>query len=174
MSPQSPCTRPKPSSCPRLPKGSARRSGTCLATSPSPERTKTTSTWSVPRREARRSPGGRRWARAFDVPWRPPSEQDEDGRAACGLLHVRHRLPRQLHPHHRRRVTLGRPGKISQAVRYRRASLHLLRHVREACPCDAIELTPFYEVTGMSRQELIFDKTKLLEVYDQTIEEKPM
>ena len=44
----------------------------------------------------------------------------------------------------------------------------------EACPCDAIELTPFYEVTGMSRQELIFDKTKLLEVYDQTIEEKPM
>ena len=44
----------------------------------------------------------------------------------------------------------------------------------EACPCDAIELTPFYEVTGMSRQELIFDKTKLLEVYDQTIEEKSM
>jgi NADH-quinone oxidoreductase subunit I len=44
----------------------------------------------------------------------------------------------------------------------------------EACPCDAIELTPHYEVTGLSRQELIFDKTKLLEVYDQTIGEKPM
>ena len=44
----------------------------------------------------------------------------------------------------------------------------------EACPCDAIELTPFYEVTGMSRQELIFDKTNSPEVYDQTIEEKPM
>jgi NADH-quinone oxidoreductase subunit I len=44
----------------------------------------------------------------------------------------------------------------------------------EACPCDAIELTPHYEVTGLSRQELIFDKTKLLEVYDQTVEEKPM
>ena len=44
----------------------------------------------------------------------------------------------------------------------------------EACPCDAIELTPHYEVTGLSRQEMIFDKQKLLEVYDRTIEEKPM
>jgi NADH-quinone oxidoreductase subunit I len=44
----------------------------------------------------------------------------------------------------------------------------------EACPCDAIELTPLYEVTGLSRNEMIFDKTKLLEVYDQTIDEKPM
>ena len=43
----------------------------------------------------------------------------------------------------------------------------------EACSCD-IELTPFYEATGLSRQEMIFDKAKLLEVYDQTIEEKPM
>jgi NADH-quinone oxidoreductase subunit I len=44
----------------------------------------------------------------------------------------------------------------------------------EACPCDAIELTPHYEITALSRQEMIFDKTKLLEVYDQTIDEKPM
>ena len=44
----------------------------------------------------------------------------------------------------------------------------------EACPCDAIELTPFYEVTGLTRNEMIFDKQKLLEVYDQTVEEKPM
>ena len=44
----------------------------------------------------------------------------------------------------------------------------------EACPVDAIELTPLYEVVGLSRQEMIFDKTKLLEVYDQTIEEKAM
>ncbi len=44
----------------------------------------------------------------------------------------------------------------------------------EACPCDAIELTPHYEITGMTRQEMIFDKTKLLEVFDQTIAEKPM
>ena len=44
----------------------------------------------------------------------------------------------------------------------------------EACPCDAIELTPFYELTGLTRSELIFDKSKLLEIYDKTIDEKPM
>ncbi len=44
----------------------------------------------------------------------------------------------------------------------------------EACPVDAIELTPHYEVTGLSRQELIFDKAKLLQVFDETIAEKPM
>ena len=44
----------------------------------------------------------------------------------------------------------------------------------EACPCDAIELTPFYELTGLTRSEMIFDKTKLLEIYDKTIDEKPM
>ncbi len=44
----------------------------------------------------------------------------------------------------------------------------------EACPCDAIELTTTYDVTGMSRNELIFDKAKLLEMYDRTIGDKPM
>lgn len=44
----------------------------------------------------------------------------------------------------------------------------------EACPCDAIELTPFYELTGLTRQEMIFDKQKLLEIYDRTIDDKPM
>ena len=44
----------------------------------------------------------------------------------------------------------------------------------EAGPCDAIELTPHYEITGLSRQEMIFDKQKLLEVYDRTVDEKPM
>jgi len=44
----------------------------------------------------------------------------------------------------------------------------------EACPCDAIELTPHYEIVGTSRREMIFDKSKLLEVFDQTIDEKPM
>ncbi len=44
----------------------------------------------------------------------------------------------------------------------------------EACPCDAIELTPFYELTGLTRNEMILDKSKLLEIYDKTINEKPM
>ena len=38
----------------------------------------------------------------------------------------------------------------------------------EACPVDAIELTTFYDLTGTSREEMIFDKEKLLSVYDQT------
>ena len=38
----------------------------------------------------------------------------------------------------------------------------------EACPCDAIELTHVYDHTGTTREELMFDKEKLLAVYDQT------
>jgi len=44
----------------------------------------------------------------------------------------------------------------------------------EACPVDAIELTQTYDIVGMSRQEMIFDKEKLLAVYDATVEAKPM
>ncbi len=44
----------------------------------------------------------------------------------------------------------------------------------EACPEDAIELTPKYEIAGTSRQEMIYDKDKLLEMFDLTIERKPM
>ena len=44
----------------------------------------------------------------------------------------------------------------------------------EACPVDAIELTHVYDIVGTSRAEMVFDKEKLLEVYDRTIEEKPM
>jgi NADH-quinone oxidoreductase subunit I len=44
----------------------------------------------------------------------------------------------------------------------------------EACPVDAIELTHTYDIVGLSRQEMIFDKQKLLAVYDQTVVAKPM
>lgn len=44
----------------------------------------------------------------------------------------------------------------------------------EACPVDAIELTPQYAIVGATRPEMIFDKAKLLEVFDQTIGDKPM
>ena len=44
----------------------------------------------------------------------------------------------------------------------------------EACPVDAIELTPTYDLVGTTRQEMIFDKEKLLAVFDQTIQSKPM
>jgi NADH-quinone oxidoreductase subunit I len=44
----------------------------------------------------------------------------------------------------------------------------------EACPVDAIELTGLYDITGLSREEMIFDKAKLLSVYDVTKDAEPM
>ena len=44
----------------------------------------------------------------------------------------------------------------------------------EACPVDAIELTTEYDIVGLSRQEMVFDKEKLLSIYDITIDKKPM
>ena len=40
----------------------------------------------------------------------------------------------------------------------------------EACPVDAIELTTLYNLTGLSREEMLFDKEKLLAVYDYTVQ----
>ncbi|HVW01315.1 MAG TPA: NADH-quinone oxidoreductase subunit I [Planctomycetaceae bacterium] len=44
----------------------------------------------------------------------------------------------------------------------------------EACPVDAIELTTLFDLTGASREEMIFDKEKLLSVFDMTIDAEPM
>ena len=44
----------------------------------------------------------------------------------------------------------------------------------EACPVDAIELTSLYDIVGLTRQEMIFDKSKLLRVYDETVKAEPM
>jgi len=44
----------------------------------------------------------------------------------------------------------------------------------EACPVDAIELTYEYDMVGLTRNEMIFDKEKLLSIYDQTHQKKPM
>jgi NADH-quinone oxidoreductase subunit I len=38
----------------------------------------------------------------------------------------------------------------------------------EACPVDAIELTHIYDLVGETREELMYDKDKLLQVYDET------
>jgi NADH-quinone oxidoreductase subunit I len=38
----------------------------------------------------------------------------------------------------------------------------------EACPVDAIELTSQYDLTGMTRDEMVFDREKLLSIYDET------
>ncbi len=38
----------------------------------------------------------------------------------------------------------------------------------EACPVDAIELTHIYDLTGESREAMVYNREKLLGVYDQT------
>ena len=43
----------------------------------------------------------------------------------------------------------------------------------EACPVDAIELTPEYDLVSCTRDEMIFDKEKLLAVFDRTVATKP-
>ena len=43
----------------------------------------------------------------------------------------------------------------------------------EACPVDAIELTPEFSLVGSTREEMIFDKEKLLMIFDQTKVDKP-
>jgi len=44
----------------------------------------------------------------------------------------------------------------------------------EACPVDAIELTHEYDIVGLTRQEMIFDKAKLLKIFDETVQGEPM
>lgn len=41
----------------------------------------------------------------------------------------------------------------------------------QACPVDAIELTSLFDLTGLSREEMMFDKEKLLSVFDRTVAE---
>ncbi|MBM3998204.1 MAG: NADH-quinone oxidoreductase subunit I [Planctomycetes bacterium] len=43
----------------------------------------------------------------------------------------------------------------------------------EACPVDAIELTSLYNLTGRNREEMHFDKEKLLSVHDATKDGEP-
>jgi NADH-quinone oxidoreductase subunit I len=43
----------------------------------------------------------------------------------------------------------------------------------EACPVDAIELTSLYDLSGRSREEMTFDKEKLLSIYDRTKDAEP-
>ena len=36
---------------------------------------------------------------------------------------------------------------------------------------DAIELTQLFDLTGLSREEMMFDKEKLLSVFDKTVKD---
>ena len=70
----------------------------------------------------------------------------------------------------------GRDHGERYASRY---EINMLRCIfcgmcEEACPVDAIELTSLFDLTGRSREEMIFDKEKLLSIYDQTKDAEPM
>jgi len=43
----------------------------------------------------------------------------------------------------------------------------------EACPVGAIELTSLYDLAGKSREEMVFNKQKLLSVFDRTKDAEP-
>ena len=68
----------------------------------------------------------------------------------------------------------GRIAKNTPDLHNRRVALYFLGMCEEACPVDAIELTSLYDLSGKSREEMIFDKEKLLSVYDRTKNAEPM
>ena len=94
-----------------------------------------------------------------------------------GLHALRHGLSGPLHRH---RGCDGARG-LGRIARSTLASFVIdeLRCIycgmcEEACPVDAIELTKLYDITGLSREEMIFDKEKLLSVFDVTKDSEPM
>jgi NADH-quinone oxidoreductase subunit I len=70
--------------------------------------------------------------------------------------------------------------RVSPGERYaKRYEINLLRCIycgmcEEACPVEAIELTGLYDLTGLTREQMIFDKAKLLSVFDATKDAEPM
>ena len=85
------------------------------------------------------------------------------------LLHVLDRLPGPLH-RHRRRAPSPWPDREKYPETFVIDELRCIYcgMCEEACPVDAIELTTLYDLTGLSREEMMFDKEKLLSVFDQT------
>ena len=86
------------------------------------------------------------------------------------LLHVRDRVPGPLHRHRRRPAPPEWPDREKYPETFVIDELRCIYcgMCEEACPVDAIELTTLYDLTGLSREEMMFDKEKLLSVFDKT------
>ena len=94
----------------------------------------------------------------------------------CRVHALRDGLPGALHRHRRR----DRPETWPDREKYCESFvIDELRCIycgmcEEACPVEAIELTGLYDLTGLSREQMIFDKAKLLSVFDLTKEAEPL
>ncbi len=64
---------------------------------------------------------------------------------------------------------MGKPRQVPETFTIDELRCIYCGMCEEACPVDAIELTSIYDLTGMTRQEMIFDKEKLLSVFDETV-----
>ena len=91
-----------------------------------------------------------------------------------GMLHVPNSLPGQLYRNHRGTSAKEDPHWTDRDKYPATFTIDELRCIycgmcEEACPVDAIELTSVYDLTGLTRKEMIFDKEKLLSVFDETV-----
>jgi NADH-quinone oxidoreductase subunit I len=100
--------------------------------------------------------------------------QDPDGRVACVACF----MCSTACPAHCIHIEAGEspwPDREKYPVKFDIDELRCIYcgMCEEACPVDAIELTPEYDVVGFTRAEMIFDKEKLLQVYEETKHVKP-
>jgi NADH-quinone oxidoreductase subunit I len=91
-----------------------------------------------------------------------------------GVHDVPDDLPGPVHPHRGRRSPWDDREKYPRKFEIDELRCIYCGMCEEACPVDAIELTTEYDIVGLSRQEMVFDKEKLLHVHDLTIGKKPM
>jgi NADH-quinone oxidoreductase subunit I len=105
--------------------------------------------------------------------------KDQEGRTKC----VSCQLCEFVCPPKAIRITPPGPGGTPDAGNVEKApkefEINMLRCIfcgfcQEVCPEEAIFLMQDYSLTGTSREEMIYDKEKLLSVYDQTKDAEPM